>query len=84
MRKLSGKLFFPESATNQNFMDMKGTKKRRQYVYVAKFYDGANWSYMVTGSPICFGTKKKAREFIMGNIEAKSLRHLYLLDLKNA
>ena len=52
-------------------------------VYVAKFYDGANWSYIVSGAPTIFGTKKKAREYIRANV-SKELKRNYLRDLRNA
>ena len=64
------------SVINQTFLIMK-------IVYVAKFYDGANWSYIVSGAPTIFGTKKKAREYIRANV-SKELKRNYLRDLRNA
>lgn len=53
-------------------------------VYVGRIYDGANWSYVVSGAPIIFGTKKQAKAYIMANITDKVMRKKYLDDLKKS
>jgi hypothetical protein len=51
-------------------------------VLVGRFYDGANWSYIVSGAPIIFGTKKKAREYI--KTLPKECQKKFLRDLRRA
>lgn len=51
-------------------------------VLVGRFYDGANWSYIVSGAPIIFGTKKMAREYI--KTLPKECRKNFLRDLRRA
>lgn len=59
-------------------------KTTKDYItFVAKFFDGANWSYMVSGSPICFCTKKQAAKYIRNNFNGDT-RKAYLNDLKRA
>lgn len=52
-------------------------------VFAAKFFDGANYSYQISGAPVIFGTKKTAAKFIRENF-AGDARRIRLYDLARA
>lgn len=58
------------------------TNEKANIVLVARFFDGANWSYIVSGAPRIFGTKKAAREYI--KTLPKECHKKYLRDLRRA
>ena len=54
----------------------------KNIVFAIKFFDGANYSYQISGAPVCFGTKKAAAKYIRENFtgEAAAVR---LYDLRH-
>jgi len=49
-------------------------------VFAVKFFDGANYSYQISGCPVIFGTKKAAAAYIMEHF-AGDARRIRLHDL---